>query len=1133
MPGKGKKQPFWRRGRKRQPGRPAGRGFAARLRGWFGGLSRGPKIGIYACAGVVGLLLVAFLLIISPVTSMFVTPRIAQAIEAELGPGYDVDIGGSRVDLTMNGLDVRLNGFAIRAPNGDPVLAVPRAAVALDGNLLMGQRFSLRRIRLLQPNLTLRIEENGQFVLGGVQGRPLLNLPAADAPQAAPAEIAGFIATAEAVLEKGGQLENFELAEISAASITIDDQRRGRVEQLDQVDLRIQRSKDNTLTASVSSAMPQDQWSVTASLARLESGVRNFDLGFENLSLGRLAYEFLSGKAQSHFGGQMFGHVYARLDAKGSIPAAEARLDVVNFSMVEHDKPEARMDAERTRVQFAWSEQDRKLRINPVDLQAHGARFVIAGEARPVDDAYDRWEYHLAGKEQGAPGGDPRVQALRFDRIELNGALQRSARQLTIEQAVVQGRSLSVAGYGTFDFNGERPLGDFAIAGSRSPVAAVLRVWPGLVAPGTRKWVEENVAGGIVEDMSIAMRGPIGGKMLKRDLALDARFSGASVTYLKDVPPAVGVHGTVRVVNERMETLIEGGRVEAGSGEPLAVAGTRFATLDHRQEPFIGELDVKFEGPVSTVGALMSVPRLVEMAPAVAPFMRGKGTVAAVLKLHGQYGKGAEMSRLVPRIGASLSGWSMENAIGDRNIDNGNFTLTIEPETANLRGDVRMSGAPLAVEAVLNRTGDNKFGETIVRFSLDPSKMSDFDNEALRVAGPISAELVQDAPGQLANSRMRADLTSASVEGPVGLAKAAGSPGQLSFTVQPNGDGFRLADFIAQGSGIDIRGSVDLAKAGGLSAANFTRFRAAEGDDARLTVNKAGDAYKISLQGSSFNIQPVVKDVTSGAPEKRALDIDVDAKLGTVIGHNGEILTGADLKISRRANITRNFSLTGVLGAGPIEARTTGEGQKRVHSLRATDGGALLRFIDLYRRVRGGVLTLDVAPGEMSAGLVRLQNFQVTGDEQLNSIASRSQQGGRAQNNNGTMTFTQLDAKFRLGGGRILIDDFEVYGNELGASLGGEINYMQDKVGLSGTFVPAYALNNLFGKLPLIGTILGGGSDGGLVGITFAVDGAWSRPQMRVNPLSAVAPGFLRKLFEFRNRTEQQGTAPRNPAQVQ
>jgi hypothetical protein len=38
----------------------------------------------------------------------------------------------------------------------------------------------------------------------------------------------------------------------------------------------------------------------------------------------------------------------------------------------------------------------------------------------------------------------------------------------------------------------------------------------------------------------------------------------------------------------------------------------------------------------------------------------------------------------------------------------------------------------------------------------------------------------------------------------------------------------------------------------------------------------------------------------------------------------------------------------------------------------------------------------------------------------------------------------------------------------------------------------------------------------GLIAITFEIVGPASGPTLRVNPMSAAAPGFLRKLFEFR-----------------
>ena len=48
----------------------------------------------------------------------------------------------------------------------------------------------------------------------------------------------------------------------------------------------------------------------------------------------------------------------------------------------------------------------------------------------------------------------------------------------------------------------------------------------------------------------------------------------------------------------------------------------------------------------------------------------------------------------------------------------------------------------------------------------------------------------------------------------------------------------------------------------------------------------------------------------------------------------------------------------------------------------------------------------------------------------------------------------------------------------------------------------------------------------GLVGVTFAVRGPLDQPQFLVNPLSILAPGFLREIFEFRSRE-----APPAPAQ--
>ena len=79
---------------------------------------------------------------------------------------------------------------------------------------------------------------------------------------------------------------------------------------------------------------------------------------------------------------------------------------------------------------------------------------------------------------------------------------------------------------------------------------------------------------------------------------------------------------------------------------------------------------------------------------------------------------------------------------------------------------------------------------------------------------------------------------------------------------------------------------------------------------------------------------------------------------------------------------------------------------------------------------------------------------------------------------------------------------------------------------MRGTFVPLYGLNNMFGQIPIVGLFLGGGSNEGLFGMTYEVDRPAGTPRLRVNPISAMAPGLLRKFFEFRDRHQRSARSP-------
>jgi len=74
--------------------------------------------------------------------------------------------------------------------------------------------------------------------------------------------------------------------------------------------------------------------------------------------------------------------------------------------------------------------------------------------------------------------------------------------------------------------------------------------------------------------------------------------------------------------------------------------------------------------------------------------------------------------------------------------------------------------------------------------------------------------------------------------------------------------------------------------------------------------------------------------------------------------------------------------------------------------------------------------------------------------------------------------------------------------------------------------VPAYGINSLLGNIPVIGELLQGGEGEGLFAATYTASGKLSQPSFSVNPLAALAPGFLRGLFEV---FDGSGGAPSEP----
>ena len=277
----------------------------------------------------------------------------------------------------------------------------------------------------------------------------------------------------------------------------------------------------------------------------------------------------------------------------------------------------------------------------------------------------------------------------------------------------------------------------------------------------------------------------------------------------------------------------------------------------------------------------------------------------------------------------------------------------------------------------------------------------------------------------------------------------------------------------------------------------------------------------MTLRGDVFDGRGFVKSSMTGAAsskQKHDKDIDLDVKLGTVLGFHGETLRGLDLRVSRRGGAITSLALNAKLGRDtPLigDVRGRGNNGRPVVFIETNDAGAFFRFNDIYPKIVGGEMwvaldpqSADRAPQE---GILNIRDFAVRGEAALDRVAAAPQQPGGPSPG---VEFSRLRVDFTRSLGRFTIRDGLVKGPVIGATVDGYIDYHRDEVRMRGTFVPLYGLNNMFGQIPIFGLFLGGSNEG-LLGVTYEVVGPPSAPVLRVNPISAVAPGLLRKFFEF------------------
>ncbi len=1063
--------------------------------------------------------------------------RVVAAMSSYFASDLKIDLEDSAIELANGSFALRIRGLEMLNSERQVQLRAPDTVVSVDTLSLLFGRLHPRMIEFIDLQVVGTVNDDGSITIVP-EDRPE-GLPAKVDPETPvvvePATPVvsdrrqsrlsrGVKAFLDIVAGTDGPLGVLDRAQFTNLRLTLIDVKRDVRTHFSRIDVKFERSVGGGRTFDAHFNALQGPWTLKGEVTPQGNGYRTtlnmMDapvqdmLVLSGLSTVPAASTLeLSGLAEL----VLDGDVLSRFE--GSFSTGEGRIDV-------HDPDATPLFVNSSFFDLNWDETTRKVNIRRLEFQAGETHFFLTGDASIQPG--EPWKLTLSADQatlSGAAPGDKPITVDRFDGVfdgrngVINGHLLVKGPALDADVTVQIGAGEDAAAVAV----------DGIVTGTAA--RSVLRLWPEIVASAPRRYLVDSLKGGLVQNgiVKVRMSGDLvrsamkGGAMPEEALLVDVSIADGELLPTAGLPPLTKMTLSAKVGGRTATAVGHKAVMSLSDGRSLKIPVISFNLGDFYSKDAIGVISADIEGGADAVAAFLQLPKIREAIKwNINPSdLKGKAALKLVIDLPVR--NIPKFQDLPVSVTGRLSEVTLNNAAGTEKLDKGAFTIDYNRGTLALKGDGQLAGAPASISVTQQANGE---GSGVFLFSLDDAarvrKGMEFGSQ---LTGTIPLKVTL-ALGKDAGDRyhVEADLAKVAINNLLpGWVKASGRPGKLSFIASKSENSLDIRELAVESGNVRFSGQARLAKDGAFESAELSNFQLSQGDDMQVKVDKPGDTYRAVIRGNLGDARPIIRsfsDTSNGnARNSRnsgsGLNVDIDAAINILTGFNDESLTKTVLKAAIRNSVLRQLSLTGRLGSTQLTAQTSLKNNTTYLNVHADDAGSFLRFLDIYRRMTDGDIFFETALGEgPQNGYAMARNFVIRNESALRRIIPTQTQGtGSRRIDVNDAPFTKARVDFTRAGSRVDFHDAAIWGAHVGFTLDGYLDFQRSRLDVSGTFVPAYGLNNAFAQVPLFGQILGGGQYGGLFGVNFRLTGPISSPDVNVNPLSAVAPGIFRKLF--------------------
>ena len=686
-------------------------------------------------------------------------------------------------------------------------------------------------------------------------------------------------------------------------------------------------------------------------------------------------------------------------------------------------------------------------------------------------------------------------------------------------------------------------------------LAGLKDYWPEKLAPNTRDWIVRNLdsGGATTTDLRIDLDGPRLEELTRTATVLTTRLHGVNVAYMPKMPKVMGADGVLTLTPDQVVIAISGGHVpDTQSGTGLKVTGgkVRLYGLDIGKERADINLDI--------AGEFGEAMRLVDHEPLGYAHAVGidptqvAGLANVNLKLDFPLIKNLKLDQVVLGVKAKASGVGIPNVAFALPLNQGAFEMALTGQGMTVEGKANLGGVASAVSWTEDFEGSSDVRSTYV---LDPI----IDNNQRPLLGldmrPFIPPYIDgEVPAHVtyvvrrdhtATLEATADLTRAALAVPeLGWRKPEGQPAMGVVSARLEDDHLvSVPSFhVTSGHGIsgdatpgdaagnealDISGSVVFADSGGLKSLKIAPSIVGESRMSATVTRDDLGVYTMDVGGEAFNStyfwKELSRDDTRGTAPRAAstesTPLNLTANFERMWLTKEGDFRNVSLAFARDKTGIQAIDFKSTVAETPFTLTLTSTGGKRTFQGASENGGAVVRAVGLFKDLVGGQFSIkgEFEPNGTVRGAAEIKEFKLVEAPPLARLLSVAALTGIVDELRGRgISFKTLRAPFSYANSVLTVADGEMFGSSLGLTANGTYDFNATRMNFNGTLVPAYAVNSVLNSIPVIGSILSGGDKGGgIFAATYSYRGDPATAQPSVNPLAALAPGFLRHIFDI------------------